>query len=109
VQKRLKSLGYDCWRWEWIGDREAPDPTIAATADAKGRAVISDDVPFLDWRRTHVPIFGFHVHMIGRKRNAADLIESKIGELAAKVRAKGVGIYVLEAGQPVKYERGPVG
>ena len=103
VRKRLKRLGYDCHRWK--GDPTAADNIIAVEAEHLGRVLVSADRDFVDLHRRTKASLGWHVHIIGKKRDQPRLLEARISELDAKIQACGPGLFILEEGEEITFEK----
>jgi hypothetical protein len=103
VRKRLKTLGYDCRRWR--GDPTASDKVIAVEAEHQGRVLISADRDFVDLHRGTKVALGWHVHVIGRKPDQPRLLEARIAELDSKIKACGPGLFILEEGEDIIFEK----
>lgn len=103
VRKRLRALGYDCEGWK--GDLNAKDRVIAVQAEAVGRVLISGDWDFVEIHRNARVSLGWHVHVIGPKSKQPDLLEARIAELDAKIKARGPGLYCLEEGKVIHFEK----
>lgn len=103
VRKRLRALGYDCSTWK--GDPSEKDKVIAVQAQAMGRVLISADSDFVEIHRYVRPPLGWHVHVIGPKPKQPSLLAARIAELDAKIKADGPGLYFLEEGMDIRFEK----
>jgi hypothetical protein len=101
--KRLAKMGYDCPRW--IGDPRMKDKELATQAVAQRRVFVSADWDFVQLHRSLKESLGYHVHVIGRKKDQPALFEARIADLEAKIGACGPGLYMLEAEAPILFER----
>jgi hypothetical protein len=99
----LKAQGYDCIKWS--GARTAPDKEIAAFGEARDRVVISDDVGFVKWRRAQTVATGYHVHLVGRKKDQPALLKARMADIEAKIKGCGQGVFIVDDDKPVEFEK----
>src|SRR5687768_7946542 len=101
--RQLQLMGFDCVRWK--GDPRTKDKELATQALAQERVMVSADWDFVEVHRRLNVSLGYHIHVIGRKKDQPRLLTSRISDLESKMKACGPGLYQIEADKEIAFER----